>query len=164
MGSFHPFQNDGTNARWCLRKYFFQATLLGFCSGCRMKHTLTSVISCVQEVFFKMTFALSPLQAMIRGELEVLRDWCYEAVRLWLWAQSTDTRIPEASFVKIGYVKAAVRLPSEHTGGHTAGMMFSSFSPRWVCRRTASWHTPFSKPRPWDFISTLRSWTLTTLM
>lgn len=38
------------------------------------------------------------------------------------------------------------------------------FSPHCVCRHTASWHTRFSKPRPWDCSSTLRSWTSTILM
>lgn len=36
---------------------------------------------CIWEVFSKLMFFSVFMQAMIRGELEVLKDWCYEAVR-----------------------------------------------------------------------------------
>lgn len=102
-------------------------------------------------------------QAMIQGELEVLKDWCYEAVH-----PSFHTLMLSLHWWHISYIlePELCVLPSNRQFLITFLLMvfYISSSSSFNFRRTASWLTPFSKPRLWAFSSTPRSWILTILM
>lgn len=84
-------------------------------------------------------------QAIIRGELDVLKDWCYEAVSSFY----LHTFKVLSFFIREGLTLTDVSV-------------LVLYCLHW--RRIASWPIPSSRPLLWGCNSNPRSWTLTTLM
>lgn len=130
-------------------------------------HSLScSVSSAISSL--SVTASLS-LQAMIRGELDVLKDWCYEAVSSTLQFKKNQILDPDKCFFATQgtfcILPGNVSINCSFIYNFSLRLMWEVFLFfKSVLRRTASWLTPSSRPKLWACASSPKSLTLITSM